>query len=511
MNPQPFVAMPAAAPAPEVPALEVRGLTKRFPGVLALDDVSFALKRGEVHAVVGQNGAGKSTMINLVAGMLPPDAGTILLDGGAVEIGSTRRAIELGIATVYQELSLLPNLTVAQNIALGREPRRHGLLDLSAMRAMSDAALARLGLAIPANTRVGALSLAERQLVEIAKALAGSPSVLILDEPTAALGGREADRLFEILRGLRAQGIAILYVSHRFGEILKLCDRATILRNGRLVTTTSLDGWSEAQLTEAMVGRGSEHYIASRRGPSGAFLLEAREMKWRARVRDVSLGVRQGEILVLTGLLGAGQNEIGRILGGDLQAESGRITLGGRKLALSDPRSAIAAGICLLTDDRKQEGILPNLSLAANVALPSLSSRRAGAFFVDAGGERQAVETSRNRFGVVARSLGAPIRTLSGGNQQRALLARWHLADAEVFVLIEPTRGVDVAARADIYRRLDALAAAGKALVVITSDVPEALALADRILVIDDGAVVAETRPADTDEERLNLLVQGTS
>ena len=494
--------------AAEVPALEVRRLTKRFPGVLALDDVSFALRRGEIHAVVGQNGAGKSTMINVIAGMLAPDQGQILLAGEPVAIGSPRQAIKLGIATVYQELSLLPNLSVAQNISLGREPRRHGFLDVGAMRAMSDSALARLGLTIPGSTRVGSLSLAERQLVEIAKALAEAPSVLILDEPTAALGQREVDRLFTILRGLRKEGIAIVYVSHRFGEILGLCDRATILRNGRVVTKTELVGWSEAQLTEVMVGSGSELYVSERRPAGGDPFFEASGLVWRSRVRDVSIKIAKGEILVLTGLLGAGQNEIARIIGGDLRPEAGRIKLHGRELAFKGPRSAVNEGICLLTDDRKQEGILPNLSLAANVALPSLSRRRRGRFFVDNRAERRAVGDARERFGIVARSLTAPIRTLSGGNQQKALLARWHLADADLFVLIDPTRGVDVAARVEIYRRLDALAAAGKAVIVVSSDIPEVLALADRILVVSKGEIITEKRPKEISEERLNLLVQ---
>jgi ABC-type sugar transport system ATPase subunit len=491
------------------PALEVRGLSKHFPGVLALDQATLTVKRGEIHAVIGQNGAGKSTMINIVAGMLKPDAGEILLAGAPVEIGSTRRAIELGIATVYQELSLLPNLSVAQNIALGREPRRHGLLDVAALRVMSDAALARIGLAIPAETRVGSLSLAERQLVEIAKALAGAPTVLILDEPTAALGQREAGRLFDILRGLRAEGIAIIYVSHRFAEILDLCDSATVLRNGRVVATTDLEGWTAKRLTEAMVGGGTEVFVATRRKATGEHFLEARELTWKSRVRGASFSVFKGEILVLTGVLGAGQNEIGRIVGGDLRAESGRITLAGHEFHLTNPQSAAAHGICLLTDDRKQEGILPNLSLAANIALPSLGRRRIGGGFVDVAMERRAVAAAKDRFGVVARSLTAPIRTLSGGNQQKALIARWHLADANLFVLIDPTRGVDVAARAEIYRRLDALADAGKAVIVVSSDIPEALALADRILVVRDGAIVAETHPAETNEEHLNLLVQG--
>src|SRR5688572_30768657 len=282
---------------PRRPVLEIRAIAKRFPGVIALDGVSFDLLAGEIHAVVGQNGAGKSTMINVVSGMLAPDSGEIRLAGAPVTIDSTRRAIKLGIATVYQELSLLPNLTVAQNIALGREPRRFGLLDIGAMRAMSDAALARLGLNIPAHRLVGSLSLAERQLVEIAKALAHDPKVLILDEPTAPLGKREAERLFEILRGLKRQGIGIVYVSHRFSEIIELCDRATVLRNGRVVTTTELKGWGEAGLTEAMVGGRSDLYQSAIARIQGSVLLEASNLSWRDSVRDVSLTVSAGEIL----------------------------------------------------------------------------------------------------------------------------------------------------------------------------------------------------------------------
>jgi ribose transport system ATP-binding protein len=494
---------------PGSPVLETRGLTRRFPGVVALDQVSFSLRRGEIHAVIGQNGAGKSTMINIISGMLQPESGEILLSGRPVHIDSTRGAIAHGIATVYQELSLLPNLTIAQNIVLGREPRRRGLLDRAAIRTLSEAALARLGLAMAGDARVGALSLAERQLVEIAKALATSPRVLILDEPTAALAQREVERLFGILRELRAQGIAILYVSHRFAEILDLCDRATILRNGRVVTTTDLAGWTEARLTDAMVAGGSERYVPAERAVRSEPILEVSGLTSGSRVRNASFSVAKGEILVLTGLLGAGQNEIARIVGGDMRPDAGRIVLRGRELSLDGPRRAVQAGICLLTDDRKQEGILPNLSVAENIALPSLSRRRRAGPFVDRAAETRAVLGAKERFAVVAGSIASPMRTLSGGNQQKALLARWQLADVDVFVLIDPTRGVDVAARADIYRRLDTLAASGKAVVVVSSDIPEVLAIADRILVVRDGTIAGETRPGETDEEGLNLLVQG--
>jgi ABC-type sugar transport system ATPase subunit len=491
------------------PALELRALTKRFPGVLALDDASLTVRRGEIHAVIGQNGAGKSTMINVISGMLSPDAGEIRLGGRAVAIESTEAAIREGIATVYQELSLLPNLTVAENIALGREARRHGLLDRKAMRAAAEAALTRMGLDISPDARVGDLSLAERQLVEIAKALSHRPNVLVLDEPTAALGTREAERLFAVLKALRAEGISVIYVSHRFREILDLCDRATILRNGRVVTTTGLADLTEADLTEAMIGGRSERYERGAGAPAGEVLLAADGLAWRGRVTGVSLAAKGGEILGLTGLLGAGQNEAARLLGGDLVPERGTIRVKGRAQRFRAPSDAIAAGVSLLTDERKSEGIVPNLALRENIALPSLSRRAAGGMFVRRAAERQAVAEEIRQFGVVTSSMDVAIRTLSGGNQQKALIARWHLDDAAVFILIEPTHGVDVAARGEIYRRLEALAAAGKAVIVVSSELPELLALADRILVFRAGRIVAGTRPAETSEEKLNLLVQG--
>jgi ABC-type sugar transport system ATPase subunit len=489
-------------------ALEVKGLTRSFPGVLALDDVSLAIRPGEVHALVGQNGAGKSTLINILSGMHSADGGTIAIGGDPVEIRDTRHALSLGIATVYQELSLLLNLTVAQNLALGREPRRFGLLDVDAMRMAGTNVLERLGLTIDLDTKVSSLPLAQRQMVEIAKALSTDPKLLVLDEPTAPLGPHEAQQLFDAVRRLQSQGVAILYVSHRFSEVLDLCETATILRNGKCVATTPLAGWSESRLTETMIGGQAQHFQSTERS-AGEALISVRRLAWGRRVRSVDFVAKRGEVLALTGLLGSGQNEIARLVGGDLRADAGVIQVGNKVLTAASPYDAVAAGICLLSEDRKHEGILPNLPLRENIAIASLGERNGFAGTIKNDDERKATKDSANAFGVVASSLETPMRTLSGGNQQKALLARWHLADAKAFVLIEPTRGVDVGARADIYRRLDALARVGKAIVLVSSDLAEVLLLADRILVVRDGAIAAEVSARDVDEERLNLLVQG--
>ena len=498
--------MPEAPP----PVLALRQLSKGFPGVTALQDVSLELRPGQVHGLVGQNGAGKSTLINIVSGMLQPDEGDIAIAGKEVTIGNTRHAKALGIATVYQELSLLPNLTVAQNLVLGREPRRHGLLDTRAMQARAEATLARLGLAIAPGTLVGNLSLSERQMVEIAKGLAADPMLLILDEPTAPLGRRECDVLFAAIRRLKEQGVAILYVSHRFAEILALCDTVTVLRNGRKVVTTAVEGWSENRLTEAMIGEKSTRYEPTTRTAAGEAVLSVSGLHWADRVRDVSFTVRRGEIVALTGLLGAGQNEIARLVGGDLSAAAGDICVEHRVVTPRSPNDAVAAGICLLSDERKHEGILPNRPLRENIALASLAQRKGPFGIVRREAERRAVADAIKEFGVVTASAEALMRTLSGGNQQKALIARWNLADVKIFVLLEPTRGVDVGARADIYRRLDRLARQGKAVVVVSSDLDEVLAVADRILVVRDGAISAEVTRDTVDEERLNLMIQGS-
>jgi len=487
----------------------MRGVSKRFGAVAALSDVDLIVRRGEVHSIVGQNGAGKSTLMHILAGVHQADAGRVLLGGREVRIGGTAQALALGIVTVYQELSLLPNLTVAENVLLGREPTRGPLLRRSTMQARARAILESVGVGeIPVDAEVGTLPLAQRQLVEIARALSSDPGLLVLDEPTAALGREDAERLFGIVALLKARGVSTIFISHRFAEVLQHCDRATILRNGRLVETLDLAGVSEADLTVRMIGESAEAFYATAEHatPRRDVALQAHGLRLAGRLRGVDLTLHRGEIVGLTGLLGAGQNEVARIVAGDLAADAGDVVCGGRRVGVG-PRAAIEAGICLLTEDRRAEGLFLDLPVADNIALPSLRRLRWGPV-LDLAAQRRAVAGVMRRLDIRAASAGAPVRSLSGGNQQKAILGRWLLRDPAVLVMIEPTRGVDVGAKAELYRTFEALAREGRAILMVSSDVPELLGVADRILVFAAGEVRESVARGEADEDALNLAIQ---
>jgi ABC-type sugar transport system ATPase subunit len=497
------------------PILEMVGISKRFPGTLALDRVDLAVRPAEIHALVGQNGAGKSTLVKILAGDYAASSGAIAIDDQPVAIQSPLDARDLGIGIVYQELSLLPNLTVAENLCLGREPRRGIGIDTRRLLQQAAAALEALGLErINLHGRVGHLSLPNRQLVEIAKVLAQRPRILILDEPTAALAPADTDRLFEALARARAGGVGIIYITHRFQEILSVCDRGTVLRNGRVVSTFASTDTSLEQLVEWTLGQKPDRYFQTPAAEAAATsepVLSVSGLAIGDRIKDVGFQIKPGEIVGLCGLLGAGQDEVARALFGDQPQARGVVLWKGKPVLVHSPRQAKKLGIGFLTENRRDEGLIPDMAVRENISLAGLHAITWARWFplVRRSRERAATGAAAARTNVQTGALGRPIRLLSGGNQQKALLARWLMLDADLFVFLEPTRGVDVGAKAEIHRQLAALAQAGKAVLVVSSDVAEILALAQRILVMARGRLVAVLDGTRADEEQVLLAMQG--
>lgn len=491
-------------------SLELCAITKRYPGVTALQEVDFAVEAGSVHALVGENGAGKSTLLRVLAGATRPDAGEIRLDGAQVEFREPRDALERGITVIYQELSLVPELSVAANVFLGMEPARLGLLDRLAMRNGTAAALGSLGLSVDPVTPVGRLSVARQQLVELARALVREARVIALDEPTATLTPHEVDHLFGQIDRLKSLGVAIVFVSHRLHEVRRIADHITVLRDGRRVWSGPAAAKDDAAVIRAMVGRDVEYpRLAAARPPSEPPALEARDLSRRPAFEDVCLTARAGEVLGLAGLVGAGRTELARTLAGADRPESGQMWLEGRPFRPGSPSRAIARGVVYLPEDRKREGLVLGMRVRENVTLSVLGR------FCRLGRVRRSAESEAAQAAVGRVDLRPPdperdVRTLSGGNQQKVVLARGLLAEARVLLFDEPTRGVDVGAKAELHRHIRALADEGRAVVVISSELPELLALADRIVVLREGRVTGALEGAEMTPERvMTLAVSG--
>lgn len=493
-----------------VPLLEMRGIAKAFPGVQALSDVSFTLYAGEIHALVGENGAGKSTLMNILTGAVPKDAGTILLRGQPVEITDPRRAIELGIAIIHQELTLIPHLTVAQNIYLGREPRGRvpGTVDWAALNRQAGELLARLGLDLRPTTPVAELSIAQRQMVEVAKALSLNADIIAMDEPTSALSEREVETLFGFIRQLRRQGVGLIYISHRIAEVFALADRVTVLRDGRHVGTAPVQAVDEAQIINWMVGRTLNELYPKTSRPQPEVVLKVEGLRRANSLHDISFELHRGEILGLAGLVGAGRTDVVRALFGIDPVDGGRIWLEGRPVRITSPQEAIRLGIGLVPEDRKAQGLFLGMAVRQNITLTRLRDlSRVGV--IDRrrqdGLARQYVEELRIR----TPNLSQRLRTLSGGNQQKVVIARWLTLNPKVLLLDEPTRGIDVGAKVEIYALMSELAARGVGIVMISSELPEILGVCDRILVMRGGQVVGEFDRAEATQDAIMTLATG--
>jgi ribose transport system ATP-binding protein len=471
-----------------VSLLEIRGLTKRFPGVLALDGVDFDVDAGEVHALLGENGAGKSTLVRIVAGGHAPDAGTITIDGAAVAPGSPREARAHGVRIVTQERSLVPTVSVSENVLMGRLPTRFGgAVDWGEAHRRTRAALQSLGLDVDPTRELGELRPAHQQLVEIARATSDEGRVLILDEPTAALSAEDTDHLFAAIRGLRASGVGIVYISHRLGELSAIADRVTILRDGRLITTRPLGDATPAELVRAMVGRDIEELYPRTRREAGDVLLSLRDVTAPGVCEGATLDVRAGEIVAVFGLVGSGATEVPYVASGDLPS-AGTIDRRGRR--------------ALVPSDRRGEGVLPQATTARNIGLASLPRyRRLGVFSRQR--ERAAARRRAEELDLRPPNVLATIVKLSGGNQQKAIIARGLEGDAALYLLSEPTRGVDVGARSDIYRILAERCAVGAGVLLASSDLDEVVGLADRVYVMSRRRVVAVVGGSEITSERL--------
>ncbi|HEX5069442.1 MAG TPA: sugar ABC transporter ATP-binding protein [Vicinamibacterales bacterium] len=486
-----------------MPLLAATGLAKSYGGVRVLDAVDFTVERGEVHALLGENGAGKSTLVKILAGAVRPDSGRVELEGSPLPSGDPLGVRRRGLSIVYQEFTLVPELSVADNVFLGRE--RGGLfLRRSEMLRAVQPVLDDLGVGIAASAPVRTLSVAHQQIVEIARALLGDAKVLIFDEPSASLSGREVDRLLAILRRLRERGLGIVYISHRFEEIFALADRLTVLRDGRRVATEAVAGVDRRQLIRWMVGRDVSEEFPSRRIDPGATVLEVRGLSAAPRFQDVSFSVRAGEVVGVAGLVGAGRSSTALAILGALPSR-GEVRLNGRAVRFASPSDAIAHGVAYVTEDRKGRGMLATMSAAANLTLASLGQyTRAG--WLLAPRESAAAAAAARDCDVRAASLEQPASTLSGGNQQKVLLARFLLTRPKLLILDEPTRGVDVGARAEIYGLMNRLCADGLAVVMISSDLPELLGMADRVIVMREGRVTGALDRASATPEAVMAL-----
>ncbi len=498
--------------------LEMRAVSKVFPGVRALDGVDFTVRRGEIHALMGENGAGKSTLIKALTGAEPRDGGDVLLDGEPIRPRSPKDAQRLGISTVYQEVNLVPNLSVAENLFLGRQPTRLGSIRWGRMNRLAQEALARLNLSIDVTRDLGSYSIAIQQMVAIARALDVRVKLLILDEPTSSLDAGEVRELFTVLRGLREQGLGIVFVTHFLDQVYDVSDRITVLRNGKLVGESETKGLPRDQLVAQMMGRelAALEQVAKRgqqesKGPNSKVLLSARQLGRRGSIEPFDLDVAAGEVVGFAGLLGSGRTEIARLLFGIDRADAGELRIDGRPTTLNSPRAAIAQHFGFLPEDRKTQGIIPDLTVRENIILALQASRG----FFRAFPRRKQLEIANHyikALSIAARDAEQQVKNLSGGNQQKVILARWLASDPRLLILDEPTRGIDVGAKADIQKLVLSLCAEGKAVIFISSELEEVVRCGDRVVVLRDRKKIDELSGEQISEHQiLQTIAEGSA
>ncbi|WP_210164590.1 sugar ABC transporter ATP-binding protein [Chelativorans sp. J32] len=494
---------------PRVPVVTMSGIEKHFPGVHALKQVHFELLPGEVHALMGENGAGKSTLMKILAGIYHKDDGTILIDGEPKEIVSPRAAQDLGISIIHQELSLMNDLITAQNIFIGREPRlRFGRIDEAQLTRQAAEIFASMNLSLDPRALVGNLTIAKQQMVEIAKALSFNARVLIMDEPTAALNKAEIEELFVIIRRLKADGVGIVYISHKMDELKEIADRVTVMRDGQYVGTVSAADTPTSRIIAMMVGRALTDTTVEIPDLSGAEIaLDVRGLSRGREIRNVSFKVRKGEILGFAGLMGAGRTEVARAIFGADPRDAGEIRVNGKLCDIRTPTDAVRAGIGYLSEDRKRFGLCLGMDVRANIAMASMKRFTRGVGAIDEGDMRKVAERYIAQLSIRTPSDRQEVRFLSGGNQQKVVIAKWLLRDCDVLIFDEPTRGIDVGAKSEIYKLLASLAAQGRAIIVISSELPEILRLSHRIAVMCEGRLtgILPGGPGTSQEEIMHL------
>jgi ABC-type sugar transport system ATPase subunit len=491
----------------------MRGIGKSFPGVRALDGVTLDLYPGEVLALVGENGAGKSTLMKILAGAQPADSGEIFIDGKPAGITSPRSAEQAGVGMIYQEFNLVPSLNAIDNIVLGYEPARGPFIDERAARERATNVFAELGITLPLNVETSRLSVAQQQMIEIAKVLSRNAQIIVMDEPSAALTDREIDRLFEIIKTLKAKGTGIIYISHRLEELPRIADRITVMRDGRVIETRPIAQFPPDEIVRAMVGRRLDSHFPDLPAVAAdaPVMLSVRDLSRPPMVNGVSFEVRQGEIVGLAGLIGAGRTEIVRAIAGADVAKSGEVDIAGTHLRARNPRDGISAGIAFITEDRKAQGLVLGMSVRENVTLAHLGQFVNRDLLINRGKEEDTTERYIEELRIRTPSPEQTVNNLSGGNQQKVVLAKWLLGSAKVFLFDEPTRGIDIGAKAEIYNLMVKLAQGGAAIVMVSSELPEVLGMSHRILVVRGGRIVREFSRAEATPDAVIAAAAGAA